>query len=1214
MTHPLATAAAERILVLDGAMGTMIQRHDLGEEDFRAERFADHPSELKGNNDLLSLTAPRLIRQIHHDYLAAGADIIETNTFAATSIAQADYGLEALCYEMNRASAALAREAAAAFTDRPRFVAGILGPTNRTLSISPDVNDPGKRTLDWDGALASYKEAAKGLLDGGADLLMVETVFDTLNAKAALRAVLELFAERKARVPLLVSGTITDSSGRTLSGQTPEAFWHSLRHAGLFSVGLNCALGAREMRPFLQALAGVAEVPVSCHPNAGLPNAFGGYDEEPGEMARRIAGWADEGLLNLVGGCCGTTPDHVRAIAAAVRGKTPRTPVPARKATRLSGLEALNLDADSLFANIGERSNVTGSLRFARLIRKGQYEEALSVARQQVENGAQLIDINMDDAMLDAVAAMDRFTKLVATEPEISRVPVVLDSSRWEVIEAGLKNLQGKCVVNSISLKEGEEEFLHHARQARLYGAAVIVMAFDEEGQAESAERKVAICRRAHGLLTREAGFEDSDILFDPNIFAIATGIAEHDRLALEYIEACRRLRAEFPLCPISGGVSNLSFSFRGNDRVREAMHAAFLYHAISAGMSMGIVNAGQLAVYEEIPDELLQAVEDVILCRREGATERLLELAERYHGEGRTAQTELAWREAPVAERLSHALVKGINEFILEDTEEARLQADRPLEVIEGPLMAGMNHVGELFGAGKMFLPQVVKSARVMKQAVAHLLPWLEAEKEGGSSRGKILLATVKGDVHDIGKNIVGVVLGCNNFEVIDLGVMVPANRILDAAREHNVDIIGLSGLITPSLEEMRQVASELQRASMKQPLLIGGATTSRLHTAVKIDPERKDPVIHVKDASRAAGVAGALLSRDQRTAFLEEHAREQEELRLSHGRRQAKRELLSWDEARGRGETLDFRASPPTAPARSGIQVLQPELAELRPFIDWSPFFHTWEMKGRYPEILEAPRIGQEARKLYDDAQVLLDQLIAEKWLQARAVFGLFPAARQGEDILLYTDEQRGQVQETLYCLRQQHGGGSAAAKSSLADFVAPADSGVPDWVGAFAVCAGFGLDERAAAFESRGDDYNSILLKSLADRLAEAAAEWLHQCIRRQEWGYAPDEALDNEALIAETYRGIRPAPGYPACPDHSEKKTLFRLLQVRERIGLELTESFAMWPASAVSGWYFAHPQSHYFGIGRIGKDQLQDYARRKGIPIDEAARLLAPLLD
>ncbi len=1218
----LQSLLAERILVLDGAMGTMIQRERLTEEQFRGDRFRGWGRDLRGNNDLLSLTQPALIRRLHLDYLAAGVDIIETNTFNSTAVSLGDYGMEALAYELNQASAVLARDAADEWQkrdrSRPRFVAGAIGPTTKTASISPDVNDPGFRNISFDALVAAYGEALRGLMDGGVDLILVETIFDTLNAKAALFAIESEFEKRGTRLPLIVSGTITDASGRTLSGQTAEAFYNSVRHAQPVAVGLNCALGAKELRQYVEELSRVAEVPVSCYPNAGLPNAFGEYDDTPENMAREMGAWARAGFLNLAGGCCGTAPEHIHAIAEAVRGVRPRLPPAPTPGLRLSGLEPLNVGADSLFVNVGERTNVTGSKAFARLILAGNYAEALSVARQQVENGAQVIDVNMDEGMLDSEKAMVTFLNLAASEPDISRVPVMVDSSKWSVIEAGLKCLQGKGIVNSISLKEGEAEFLRQAALVRKYGAAVVVMAFDEQGQADTLERRIAVCRRAYDLLTGKAGLAPDDIIFDPNIFAVATGLEEHARYGLDYLEAVKWIRANLPGAHVSGGVSNLSFSFRGNDAVREAMHTAFLFHAVQAGMTMGIVNAGQLGIYEKIEPGLRERVEDVILARRADATERLLEYAANVKGGARAAKEDDAWRSGTVQERLTHALVNGITSHVVADTEEARLQYARPIEVIEGPLMDGMNVVGDLFGAGKMFLPQVVKSARVMKQAVAHLLPFIEAEKmrsgEGGRPKGKLVIATVKGDVHDIGKNIVAVVLQCNNYDVVNLGVMVPAKTILETARRENADAIGLSGLITPSLEEMAHVAKEMAREGFSIPLLIGGATTSRAHTAVKIAPQYPGPVVYVPDASRSVGVMQGVLSTEQREAYMAAVRADYEKIRAQHRDKRGPGPLLPIEEARRLGYATDWSAYRPPAPRNPGITVLREyPLEKLVPYIDWTPFFQAWELSGPYPKILADPVVGEAARKLHAEALETLERLVREKWVTANGVFGLYPAARVGgDDIEIYADESRSRRLMTWHNLRQQNRKPTGRANQCLADFIAPGDAGVPDWIGAFAVAVG-GFDARLQQYEAQHDDYGAIMLKVLADRLAEAFAEHLHERVRHEFWGYATDERLTPAQLIAEGYRGIRPAPGYPACPDHTEKGALFDLLQAEANADITLTESFAMLPASAVSGFYFSHPQSSYFAIGKIGRDQVEDYARRKGFTVEEAEKWLAPSL-
>jgi 5-methyltetrahydrofolate--homocysteine methyltransferase len=1217
---------ARRILVLDGAMGTMIQSYGLGEKDYRGDRFAGWPRDLKGNNDLLSLTQPDIIRSIHAAYLDAGADILETNSFNSTAISMADYGMEDLVYELNHASARIARGIADEFEQRapdvPRFVAGVLGPTNRTASLSPDVNNPGFRNVRFDDLVETYAEAIRGLLDGGADLLLVETIFDTLNAKAALFAIDAHFAAAGIRVPVMISGTITDASGRTLSGQTTEAFWNSVAHGRPLSIGLNCALGARALRQYVQELSRVAPTFVSTHPNAGLPNEFGQYDESPEYMAGIIREFAESGLVNLVGGCCGTTPAHIKAIAESVAGLSPRLPAAPPPRLRVSGLEPLTIGPDSIFVNVGERTNVTGSRKFARLVLAGDYDAGLEIARQQVESGAQMLDVNMDEGMLDSEEAMTTFLQLIASEPDISRVPVVIDSSKWSVIEAGLKCVQGKGIVNSISLKEGEETFIRHATLVRRYGAAVIVMAFDEQGQADTADRKVEICQRAYRILTEKVGFPPEDIIFDPNIFAIATGIEEHNNYAVDYIQATRRIKDTLPHVLVSGGVSNVSFAFRGNDPVREAIHSVFLYHAIEAGMDMGIVNAGQLPIYSDIPPDLLERVEDVVLNRRPDSTDRLLEVADSVKGQAATQSADLTWRNAPVAERLAHALVEGIADFIIEDTEEARHQAERPIHVIEGPLMDGMNIVGDLFGAGKMFLPQVVKSARVMKRAVAHLIPYIEAEKlslgnGAGESKtnGRVLLATVKGDVHDIGKNIVGVVLQCNNYEVIDLGVMVPCARILETARQEQVDIIGLSGLITPSLEEMSFVASEMEREGFTIPLLIGGATTSRVHTAVKIEPNYKGPTVHVIDASRAVGVAGNLRSDTHRTEYIAGVRAEYQDLRTQRGSRKAEERHQSIADARKNRLAIDWRAQTPPKPCFAGVrQLADYPLAELVPFIDWTPFFQTWELAGHYPAILHDPVRGPAATSLFRDAGVLLDQIVREGLLEARGVFGFFPANSVGDDIELYADEECHQPFTVIHTLRQQMLKPPGRPNLALSDFVAPKDSGVRDYVGAFAVTAGAGIEALVSRFEAAHDDYNAILTKALADRLAEAFAELLHQRVRREFWGYAPDESLDSESLIKERYQGIRPAPGYPACPDHTEKRILFDLLSAEKSAGITLTESFAMLPAASVSGYYFWHPQAQYFGVGKIGRDQVEDYARRKGMDVTTAERWLSPNLN
>lgn len=1223
----LTAAMRERIVVIDGAMGTAIQRDRPDEAGYRGERFKDWPSPVQGNNDLLNLTQPHIIEGIHREYLEAGADILETNTFNANAVSLSDYDMAELSYELNYAGAALARKACDEFStaDKPRYVAGALGPTTRTASISPDVNDPGARNVSYDQLVAAYLEAANGLVDGGADLIIVETIFDTLNAKAAVFAIETLFEERGRRWPVIISGTITDASGRTLSGQVTEAFWNSIRHAKPLAVGLNCALGAPEMRPYIAEMSRIADTFVSCYPNAGLPNAFGEYDESPKRQAGYVAEFAEAGFVNLVGGCCGTTPAHIAEIAKAVEGKPPRKVPEIPVATRLAGLEPLNITEDSLFVNIGERTNITGSARFRNLIKAEDYDTALSVALQQVEVGAQVIDINMDEGMIDGVAAMDRFTKLIAAEPDISRVPVMIDSSKWEVIEAGLKNVQGKPIVNSISLKEGEEKFVREARLCRKFGAAVVVMAFDEQGQADNLERREQICGRAYRILTEEVGFPAEDIIFDPNCFALATGIEEHATYGIDFINACAWIKENLPGVHISGGISNVSFSFRGNNPVREAIHAVFLFHAIKAGLDMGIVNAGALVPYDSIDPELRDRIEDVVLNRRDDAAERLLEIAERFNKTDKSDDTQAAeWRSLPVRERITHALVKGIDAHVDDDTEELRAEiaaaGGRPIEVIEGPLMDGMNVVGDLFGSGKMFLPQVVKSARVMKKAVAYLLPFIEAEKEQNGTaaakdtNGTIIMATVKGDVHDIGKNIVGVVLQCNNFEVIDLGVMVPAQKILDAAKEHDADIIGLSGLITPSLDEMVNFAVEMEREGLEIPLLIGGATTSRAHTAVKVAPRRSGPVVWVKDASRSVPVAAALLDDRQRPALLEATEKDYASLRERHAQKN-ERPMVTLEKARANRTPIEWDGYRPPVPAQGlGVrEFTNYDLSELREYIDWQPFFNAWEMKGRFPDILNNPASGEAARKLYDDAQEMLDTLIKEKWLTANGVIGFFPANTVGDDIEVYTDETRSEVLTTLHNLRQQGEHRDGIPNRSLGDFVAPKATDLADYVGAFAVTAGLGSQDKIAEFKADHDDYSAILLESLADRLAEAFAERMHQRVREEFWGYQPDEQLDNEALIAEKYVGIRPAPGYPACPEHTEKVTLFELLDVTKRTGIELTESMAMWPGAAVSGWYFSHPQSQYFVVGRLAQDQVADYAKRKGWTLAEAERWLAPNL-
>ncbi|WP_323742678.1 methionine synthase [Nocardioides islandensis] len=1244
-TEELSAALRERILVIDGAMGTMIQQYKLDEAQYRGDLMKDHDGDLQGDNDLLSLTQPDLVREIHAAYLDAGADIICTNTFNGTRISQADYGLEDHCYELNRAAAAVAREAAdkAATAGRPRYVAGSLGPTTRTASISPDVNDPGARNVSFDQLVAAYLEEANGLVDGGADILLIETIFDTLNAKAAIFAVETLFEERGRRWPVIVSGTITDASGRTLSGQVTAAFWNSVRHVRPLAIGLNCALGAEEIRPYVAELARIADTFVSTHPNAGLPNAFGEYDETPEHMASVLGEFARSGLVNLVGGCCGTTEQHIAAIAAAAEGVAPREVPVAAPVMRLSGLEPLEIREDSLFVNVGERTNITGSAKFRNLIKAGDYDAGLSVAAQQVENGAQVIDVNMDEGMIDGVAAMDRFTKLIASEPDISRVPVMVDSSKWEVIEAGLKNVQGKAIVNSISMKEGEEKFLEHARLVRKYGAAAVVMAFDEDGQADNLERRKAICERAYRLLVDQVGFPPEDIIFDPNVFAVATGIEEHASYGLDFIEATRWIKQSLPGAKVSGGISNVSFSFRGNNPVREAIHAVFLFHAIEAGLDMGIVNAGALVVYDQVDPELRERIEDVVLNRRPDAAERLLEIAEKYNQEaGVTEETAEEWRALPVGERITHALVKGLDAHVEADTEELRQEiaarGGRPLEVIEGPLMDGMNVVGDLFGAGKMFLPQVVKSARVMKKAVAYLIPFIEQEKldnpelaTAKDTNGTIVMATVKGDVHDIGKNIVGVVLQCNNYEVIDLGVMVPAQKILDTAKEIGADVIGLSGLITPSLDEMVNLASEMQRQEFTIPLLIGGATTSRAHTAVKIDQKYDGPVVWVKDASRSVPVTAQLLSDDRRQSLLDEVQADFESLRARHAAKND-RPMIGLAQARERATPVDWTSYRPRRPhlllqqdhAVSTISGVRGEtqhvrvyhhydLADLRKYIDWQPFFNAWEMKGSFPDILNNPTTGEAARRLYDDAQAMLDRIVDERWLTANGVVGLFPANAVGDDVEVYLDESRQDPHVVLHQLRQQGQHREGVPNRSLADFVAPKETGLKDYVGAFAVTAGLGAADRVAEFRKEIDDYSGILLEALADRLAEAFAERLHERVRRELWAYAPDERLDNVGLIKERYDGIRPAPGYPASPDHTEKQAIWSLLDVEATTGMTLTESMAMQPGASVSGLYFGHPDSQYFVVGRIGRDQVEDYAARKGWSLAEAERWLSPSL-
>ncbi|HDT3626630.1 TPA: methionine synthase [Morganella morganii subsp. morganii] len=1213
----LKKALNQRILILDGAMGTMIQRYALNEKEYRGERFADWSVDLKGNNDLLSITQPDIIREIHHAYLGAGADIIETNSFNSTVISMADYQMESLSDEINEAAAKLARECADEWTcktpEKPRYVAGILGPTNRTASISPDVNDPAYRNVSYDALVEAYRSSVRALVRGGADIIMIETIFDTLNAKAAIYAVETEFEALGIKLPVMLSGTITDASGRTLTGQTTEAFYNSMRHIRPISFGLNCALGPAELRQYVAELSRIADCYVSTHPNAGLPNAFGGYDLDAANMAGYISEWAQSGLLNIVGGCCGTTPDHIRAIAQAVADIPPRV-IPDRPvACRLAGLEPLTIDENSLFVNVGERTNITGSARFKRLIKEGNYQEALDIARNQVENGAQIIDINMDEGMLDSQAAMVRFLNMISGEPDIARVPIMIDSSKWELIEAGLKCIQGKGIVNSISLKEGEAAFIDHAKKVLRYGAAVIVMAFDETGQADTRQRKTEICQRAYRILTEQVGFPPEDIIFDPNIFAVATGIPEHNNYAVDFIEACKDIKATLPHALISGGVSNVSFSFRGNDPVREAIHAVFLYYAIRNGMDMGIVNAGQLAIYDDLPAALRDAVEDVILNRREDATDRLLALAEEYRGsKGENDQPQLAeWRGWDVEKRLEYALVKGITEFIVEDTEAARLRADSPIEVIEGPLMNGMNVVGDLFSEGKMFLPQVVKSARVMKQAVAYLEPYIQAAKTSGSSAGKVLLATVKGDVHDIGKNIVGVVLQCNNYEIIDLGVMVPCETILRTAIEEKVDIIGLSGLITPSLDEMVHVAKEMERQGFSLPLLIGGATTSKAHTAVKIEPNYSGPVTYVQNASRTVGVVAALLSDKQRDEFVARTRKEYEVVRDQYARRQPRSAPVTLAQARANAFAADWDNYTPPRPAFTGVKTVTAPISVLRRYIDWTPFFMTWSLAGKYPRILEDDVVGEEARRLFKEANAMLDELDRTGALTPRGVAGIFPANRIGDDIAVYRDESREEVLLYSCHLRQQTQKKDDFPNACLADFVAP--PGIPDYLGAFAVTGGLEEDTLAAQFDAAHDDYNKIMVKALADRLAEGFAEYLHEQVRKTIWGYSPDENLDNDSLIRENYQGIRPAPGYPACPEHTEKSKIWELLDVERHTGMRLTESYAMWPGASVSGWYFSHPQSRYFAVAQIQRDQIEDYAARKGMPVKELERWLAPNL-
>jgi len=1208
----------QRILLIDGGMGTMIQDYKLEEQDYRGERFADWHSDLKGNNDLLVLTQPKLIKDIHMEYLEAGADILETNTFNSTTIAMADYDMESLSEEINFTAAKLAREAADEWTaktpDKPRFVAGVLGPTNRTCSISPDVNDPGYRNVSFDELVEAYSESTRALIKGGSDLILIETIFDTLNAKACSFAVESVFEEVGITLPVMISGTITDASGRTLSGQTTEAFYNALRHVKPISFGLNCALGPDELREYVGEMSRISECNVSAHPNAGLPNAFGEYDLSPEDMAEHVKEWAESGFLNLIGGCCGTTPEHIRHMAEAVEGVTPRQLPDLPVSCRLSGLEPLTIAKESLFVNVGERTNVTGSARFKRLIKEELYDEALSVAREQVENGAQIIDINMDEGMLDAEACMVKFLNLCASEPEISKVPVMVDSSKWEVIEAGLKCIQGKGIVNSISLKEGKEKFVEQAKLVRRYGAAVIVMAFDELGQADTRERKVEICTNAYNILVDEVGFPPEDIIFDPNIFAVATGIDEHNNYAVDFIEAVGDIKRDLPHAMISGGVSNVSFSFRGNNYVREAIHAVFLYHCFKNGMDMGIVNAGQLEIYDNVPEDLREAVEDVVLNRRDDSTERLLDIATEYleRAVGKVEdKSALEWRTWPVEKRLEHSLVKGITDFIVEDTEEARVNASRPIEVIEGPLMDGMNVVGDLFGEGKMFLPQVVKSARVMKQAVAHLEPFINATKDVGATNGKILLATVKGDVHDIGKNIVGVVLQCNNYEIIDLGVMVSCEKILKVAKEENVDIIGLSGLITPSLDEMVHVAKEMERQGFKLPLLIGGATTSKAHTAVKIEQNYSEPVVYVNNASRAVGVCTSLLSNELKPAFVEKLDIDYDRVRDQHNRKKPRTKPVSLERARANKVAIDWNAYTPPAPAKPGVHIFKDfDVATLRQYIDWTPFFMTWSLVGKYPAIFDHEEVGEEAKRLFKDANDLLDRVEREKLLEARGMCAMFPANSVGDDIEVYTDESRTEVLKVLHNLRQQ----TEKPKGfnyCLSDYIAPKDSGKADWIGGFAVTGGIGERELADEYKANGDDYNAIMIQAVADRLAEAFAEYLHKEVRKDIWGYSPDENLSNDDLIREKYQGIRPAPGYPACPEHTEKGTLWELMDVEKAIDMSLTTSYAMWPGASVSGMYFSHPDARYFAIAQIQQDQVDSYADRKGWDMLEAEKWLGP---
>lgn len=1216
---------AQRIMVIDGAMGTMIQEYNLTEEDYRGKRFENFHQDLKGNNDLLSITRPDVIENIHKAYLEAGADIIETNTFNANAISQEDYEMPELAYEINVASAQCARRAADYYNqlnpEKPRFVAGAIGPTSKTASMSPDVNDPGYRAVTFDDLVDAYYEQVRGLADGGSDIFLVETIFDTLNCKAALFAIDKYCDEVGRQYPIMISGTITDASGRTLSGQTVEAFWISVSHANVFSVGLNCALGATEMRPHIEALSNIADCYISAYPNAGLPNEFGEYDQDGDEMSGYVKEFATSGFVNIIGGCCGTSPEHIRCMSDAVKAVTPRKKTDGLPYTLYSGLEPLIVRENLNFINVGERTNVTGSRKFARLIKNGNYEEALSVARQQVEGGAQVIDVNMDEGLLDSKEAMVTFLNLIAAEPDISKLPIMIDSSKWEVIEAGLKCVQGKCIVNSISLKEGKEQFIKHAKLCKRYGAAMIVMAFDEEGQADTTNRKVEICHRAYKVLTEEVGVNPRDIIFDPNIFAIGTGIEEHADYGVYFIDACREIKRLMPNVKISGGVSNISFSFRGNNVIREAIHSVFLFHAVKAGLDMGIVNAGMIEVYEDIPKELLVLVEDLLFNKNPEATDRLMEYAEKVKGQGKKRVVDLSWREGTVEERLAHSLVKGITDYIVEDTKEAHAKYVSPLRVIEEPLMAGMDVVGDLFGAGKMFLPQVVKSARVMKQAVAYLTPFIEAEKSssGSASKGKILMATVKGDVHDIGKNIVGIVLACNNYEIIDLGVMVSCDTILKEARKEQVDIIGLSGLITPSLDEMVYVAKEMERQGFNIPLMIGGATTSKTHTAVKIEPQYKNNIaVHVLDASRSVTVASSLLNENQeeQEAYVKAIRDEFEEVRVRRGNRKSAKKYLTYKKARENKLQLDWENYTPPVPAFTGIKtILEMDLSVLAEYIDWTPFFTSWQLRGKYPAIFEDEIVGEEAKKLYEDGQVILKRVIEEKWLTANAVIGFFPAnSVEDDDIEIYTDNTRTEVAYTLRNLRQQRQKAPGQANFCLTDFIAPKESGVEDYIGSFAVTAGGDIEQWVKKFEEDLDDYNAIMTKAIADRLAEAFAEYMHERVRKEHWGYDKDEILDNEALIKEKYRGIRPAPGYPACPEHTEKRTLFEMLDVEAQTGIKLTESCAMYPAASVSGWYFSHPQSKYFGLGNIEKDQVEAYAARKGMHREEAERWLMPVLN